>query len=380
VPLKSPRVDYPNLLVALQRLDQCLERSVAAAQIVYGTDAANDPYRGLYINREQVERELAKEPGTPIFQDIWEDGFVEANYPPRFVRLAQAFDLSSFDLALVLIAFAPEIDLRYERIYAYLQDDVTRRRPTVDLALNLLCTSVEEKLNRRSHVTAHAPLIRHQLFHLIPDANQIQPPLLSCYLKLDEHVVNFLLGQNSLDSRLMTYCKLMQPSIALAELPITAQTQQALLELTTQAKSANQSLYFYFRGLRGAGKQQTAAAIAHALNQSLLVADLQQLITAKVDVEPLLKIFLREARLQAAILYLDELDALRSSDHGLLYQQLLTQIMAAKGIIILAGQQPWTATLPGTEKIFAVDFPVLDFAQSRDCWRTHLATIGAGAV
>ena len=27
-------------------------------------------------------------------------------------------------------ALAPEIDLRYERLYAYLQDDVTRRRPT----------------------------------------------------------------------------------------------------------------------------------------------------------------------------------------------------------------------------------------------------------
>ena len=38
-----------------------------------------------------------------------------------------------------MIALAPEIDLRYERLYAYLHDDVSRRHPSVDLALNLDC-------------------------------------------------------------------------------------------------------------------------------------------------------------------------------------------------------------------------------------------------
>ena len=38
----------------------------------------------------------------------------------------------------LLVCLAPDVDLRYERLYAYLQDDVTRRRPTVDLVLRLL--------------------------------------------------------------------------------------------------------------------------------------------------------------------------------------------------------------------------------------------------
>ena len=41
--------------------------------------------------------------------------------------------------------FDQAFDLRYERIYAYLQDDVTRRRPTVELVLNVLCESSAEK-------------------------------------------------------------------------------------------------------------------------------------------------------------------------------------------------------------------------------------------
>ena len=49
----------------------------------------------------------------------------------RFPWLQKAFGLDTIDLDIVLIALAPEVDLRYERLFAYLQDDVTRRRPTV---------------------------------------------------------------------------------------------------------------------------------------------------------------------------------------------------------------------------------------------------------
>ena len=51
--------------------------------------------------------------------------------------------LKSIDV--LLICLASELDLRYERLYAYLQDDVTRKQPSVDLVLNLLCPSFEAK-------------------------------------------------------------------------------------------------------------------------------------------------------------------------------------------------------------------------------------------
>ena len=49
---------------------------------------------------------------------------------------------SDFEMDVLLVAFAVEVDLRYERLYAWLQDDATRRRPSVALALDLLCESV----------------------------------------------------------------------------------------------------------------------------------------------------------------------------------------------------------------------------------------------
>ena len=129
--------------------------------------------------------------------------------------------MSAFDLDLILVALAPELDLRYERLYAYLQDDVSRRRPGVDLALNLLCPSAEEKLARRGHFAVDAPLVRQGLIHLIPDPNHLRPPLLAHYLKLDDQIVDLLLGQGGLDARLDGFCALVEPAAAWDDLPLS---------------------------------------------------------------------------------------------------------------------------------------------------------------
>ncbi|MBY8854266.1 ATP-binding protein, partial [Saccharothrix sp. MB29] len=56
---------------------------------------------------------------------------------PRLLRLARRFDLAPVDVEFLLIALAPDVDARFERLYAYLNDDVTRRRAVVGLALEL---------------------------------------------------------------------------------------------------------------------------------------------------------------------------------------------------------------------------------------------------
>jgi integrase len=68
-------------------------------------------------------------------------------------ELQLQFGFSAFEAAMVVVALAREVDLRYERIYSYLQDDVTRRLPTVDLVLSLLCESAAEKSVRREHIS-----------------------------------------------------------------------------------------------------------------------------------------------------------------------------------------------------------------------------------
>ena len=168
------------------------------------------PFAASYIAPEEAARLLNRDPGVPTLGAVRADSgsliASPAEFPP-LARLQDAFGLSPFDLDVLVIALAPELDLRYERLYAYLQDDITRRRPSVDLVLNLLCSTAEEKLARRGSFALEAPLIKNGLLRLVPDPNHVQPPLLAHCVKLDEQVVRWLTEEKGQDRRLESCCR-----------------------------------------------------------------------------------------------------------------------------------------------------------------------------
>ena len=56
-----------TIYAAMKRLDVLLERAVAAARRDYAQGSSPDPYRGLHIGEEEVERVLVREPGASVF-------------------------------------------------------------------------------------------------------------------------------------------------------------------------------------------------------------------------------------------------------------------------------------------------------------------------
>jgi AAA+ superfamily predicted ATPase len=363
-----------GLLPALRRLDALLERAVAAARTAYGPDAARDQFRGLHIGTNEVAQLLARAPGAPAFQAGGPPDPVNAT--SRLAWLALAFDLSPFDADLILIALASELDLRYERIYAYLQDDVSRRRPSVDLALNLLCLSAEAKLLRRIHFGSDAPLIRHGLIRLIADPNQVEPPLLAHYLKLDQQIVRLLLGHQSLDSRLVPFCQMIEPLASLDDLPLSAEVKRALPTLVAQSIEARLPLRLYFQGPSGTGKRRAAEAVAGAIGTPLMVADLSRLLSAGADFERLLRLLLRDAWFLSAMLYLDGLDALADADRVAPRDLLLEALAEDRGAIILAGTRPWVPAGRAALGVISIPFPVADAAMRAECWQDALVAEG----
>jgi SpoVK/Ycf46/Vps4 family AAA+-type ATPase len=294
----------------------------------------------------------------------------------RLEWLAEVYGLSRFDLDLILIALAPELDRRYERLYAYLQDDVTRRWPSVDLALNLLCPDAAAKLDRRVHFASDAPLIRHGLLHLIPGPNQLQTSLLVQYFKLDGQIVRLLLGQESLDPRLASFCQLVEPVVCLEELPLSAEVKQTLPVLVRRAEEAHRPLRLYFHGPRGAGQRRAAEALAGEAGLPLLVVDLLRALDARMDFEQVLRLLFREAWFQDAILFLEGLDALRSDERTIQYERLLAALTEDAGITILAGVGPWVPSGRAALGVIGVPFPIPDFPRRRECWRDNLVAAG----
>jgi hypothetical protein len=363
VGLKTEGAPVDGLLAALHRLDRRLQSAVTAMQ-VGSPQAAGDPYRGLYISDAEVELLLAQPSGLATLHP---NGLTSAEPEsdlatpaPRLARLKAELGLSRFDLDLILLALAPELDLRYERIYAYLQDDVTRRRPTVDLALNLLCTSPADRLARRTHFGPSAPLVRAGLLHLLSDPAQVQPPLLSHYLKLDDGAVNWLLGveehlalasagvmppahraspagarsdgeaglEGSLPERppLAALARKLAFPYDWGDLVLPADQIGQLDEICARVRQRQRvyeswgfgrklahgrGLHVLFAGPPGTGKTMAAAVIANELGLELYRIDLAQVVSKYIgETEKNLDRVFAAAEQTEVILFFDEADAL----------------------------------------------------------------------
>ncbi|MFJ4192206.1 ATP-binding protein [Kitasatospora sp. NPDC089509] len=155
----------------------------------------DDPYRGQYLGPEAVERILASAAAAGLSGAA----VAAAPAPPpdsRLARLGAAFGLLPVDLDLLTVALAPELDTRFEQLYGYLNDDLTRRRPTVGLALEL-CGLPGAGVGRL-RFAGRAPLIAGGLLEI----TEPERPLLSRTLRVPDRVTAHLLGDDAPDDAL----------------------------------------------------------------------------------------------------------------------------------------------------------------------------------
>src|SRR5262245_16410030 len=207
-------VSLQHLQAELARIDVQIQEAVWRWRLA-GQDPA-DTFRGLYISDIEVDRLLDRPFGSnwgyladlppeelqlmaevetqaaAQAQALVDQGRAQGRIP-RLAQLVATFGLDQFELDVLLICLAPTLDLRYERVYGYLQDDVTRRRPTVNLALDLLGEVGPARLQKLVHFTGDAPLRRYQMLEFGGESGN-NVLLLNQVLHVDETIVAWLLG------------------------------------------------------------------------------------------------------------------------------------------------------------------------------------------
>jgi hypothetical protein len=362
-----PESPLGDLLPALQRLDLLLKSAVASAAVAYGTEAAADPFRGLRISTDDVERSLNREPGASSLSGPDDDAEISLVLPEwehsRFAFLRETFALRSFDLNLLLIGLAPEVDLRYETIFAFLQDDVTKKWPSVDFALNLLYPSLSAKLKARERFSSRAPLLKNCLVRLYEDPSHPNPPLLGKYYRVDERIVSYLFGSEEFDSRLLPYVRLVAPGAELQALYLPTDLKNRLSLEVSSPKDLVTNLILYFRGPYGVGKRTAAKAICRALGLQLMIVDLPGLLASeRVDFETKVHLLMREALLQNAATYWNGFENLCEENERSRLQFLLTVFEESERLAILAGETEWEpADALHDKRLIRFHFPRPDF-------------------
>ncbi|MER7478376.1 AAA family ATPase [Streptomyces sp. NPDC126510] len=153
---------------------------------------AGDPLRGLYLSDEAVRHLLRPAEPLPLTCP-------DPDGPPgdRLAELSARLGLTELDSALLLIALAPDLDRGFEPLYGYLNDDVSRRRATVALALDL-CGVPVHLAGARARLRPTAPLAALGLLTV----EEPERPFLSRSLRVPDRLVAHLLGDDTPDTAL----------------------------------------------------------------------------------------------------------------------------------------------------------------------------------
>ena len=367
------------VLQSLANLDDFLRRAFVRAQEAFepqeGGEARPLAYRGLHISKEEAAQLVAQAPAVPAISATSSD-------PDRlevFSRtspwgaFAQRFGLTAFDQAVLAMALAPEVDLRYERVYAYLQDDVTRRHPAVSLALDVLCPNAQAKAEWRSRFAPGAPLLRSGLLRLTPDPNHVSPSWLDHYLTLDEQAVAYALGDTGLSSGLLSFCEVVEPAIGKR---IEGERLTGLVPMVIEARARGQLFPVCFHGPRGTRQREAAEAIAAAAGAKLVVADLDTGIATADNYESVIRSLYLHAALLDAMVFLDPVDTLLGDAQGGRLACLLRTVRDYPCVTILCTSRPWVSSGPPLRGILNVGFALPDFQARRAVWQTQLAAAG----
>ncbi len=382
-----------HILAELERIDLLIQVQVSRARQVHKTD---EEFQGLYIPEKEINELLMKPAGlpqwatvpSPLSQSEAQKPFkqIVSNIEQRKVEskrqgiklcleeLSCLFGLDSFDIDILLICLAPELDLRYERLYAYLQDDVTKKRPSVDLVLNLLCPSFESKIRSRQRFASESPLLKNHLLHLFDDPSHQNPPLLGKYIKVDERVVNYLLDSDELDNRLLHHTSYITPKTDLLDLLLPDNVKQRLTMLIQNNGANNNGLIFYFQGPYGVGKQSTAEALCNDFGIGLLKVNIDRLMKSEeIPFRTTLRLAGREALLREAALYLDGFDPLLADNRRNLLEELLQELEDRRGLTFLSGGTAWEPVDTLHELTFLrVEFPRPAHAERVRLWSKYL--------
>ncbi|MFF2543044.1 ATP-binding protein [Kitasatospora sp. NPDC058063] len=300
---------------------QRVERRVRAAVRERRADDPDpdDPYRGQYLGPEAVERILAA--SATVHRAAADPGDGPVPSPgSRLGRLSAAFGLLPVDLDLLLVALAPDLDSRFEQLYGYLNDDLTRRRATIGLALDLC--GLPGAGAGRFRFSVRAPLIAGGLLEITePDR-----PLLSRTLRVPDRVTAHLLGDDEPDGTLAGLARRAGPG---------GRSHQSLEQLRFLAADGG-LVHLLDRG--GHAGRLAVAALA-ADGPPPLVVDAAAL--AARPPEATVRVLAREARLGGGGVVLGPLDRFEPErpERAALLRELCAELAGVP--LVVHGPQVW---------------------------------------
>jgi hypothetical protein len=398
------RDDYELLRAELARLDLRIRLRCKTATVDEGPNTSDQLARAMYIAPVEAAALLATPTGRDRAEDQDPDDDAVADLGAQLEdmsaeidarttasaqcgidlslpRLGRLFGLTPIELQTLIVCLAPELRAKYDRLYAYLQDDITRRKPSRDLVLELLCESETERWSATQMLHESSTLMRWKLLQTSHDPlSPSGSSGLAQFLSVDPRITQFLLGDSRCDARLDTVAALLdgdaEPPMADPDVEATANLLWAWAARGDDCSPPVAAPVIYLRGgAAGIGTLDVAHYLCGAAAVPMLAVDTAAVLTAGADhTTTLMRVLCREALLQRCALYLAGADALLAGTARQAFNALRAAAADARRPLILAGDAFWSAPGAFGHSVFrqlTIGHP--DVHSRRALWRGQLA-------
>lgn len=381
-----------HLFAHLARIDLLLQRQVRHWQSA--GQNANDPFRGLYVADGEATALVSRPPASN-----WGDAAVlpadeEADFreserlamrhaseiaaearlqsiTPRLDHLRDVFQLDAKSLDTLLICLAPALDRRYEKLYGYLQDDISRKWPSIGLIADLLSGPGPDRLAFQTFFGPESSLFANRLLQFAAEDRQTGSSLLSRSLAVDPAIVSWLCGRYQPPAELVGHVVLTLPVETETDQLLGGAVIDSLFEDHFPRPDAGVPALLSFTGPDEESRTAAARMVAARGRRPLLSVGLRGLAdptsSSPIDSLPL-RLALRDALLTGAIPFLTGGDALIRE--GTIEPRVLSELFQHPGLIIVAGNQPWQPQgMARDARFVAVHFPPPSRDRRIELWR-----------
>lgn len=278
------------------------------------------------------------------------------------LALQKRFELDELDFRVLIVMLAPHLNKKYMKLYAYLQDDMTKQNVTLDLLISLCARTSQEvqALYRRYYYLND----KYSMLYEEGEKQAIlfqESSVLIKPLRLKERVIHYLLLDDDAQYRFPFDIKAARSSaqeLLTTELLVDHHKQRNMQHIVDTYR--NQQVGFCLYGVTGSGKMIHTALLAKHTNQSVLHVDAATLPLLSAEFQQGLTDLLLDATMTNSILVFDRLEKLLASNDARL-EWLQASVQKFNGMICFHTEQP--LTLPGMNIPmfnYSLDIPTID--------------------
>jgi hypothetical protein len=250
--------------------------------------AANKSSAGVVLDTSTID-------AAPQRAAAERDAAAQSTPPPALVLLAQRLGLTPFERDTLLLCAAAELDPAMAALCAEAQGSSARVFPTFSLALQALDQPSWDA------VAAHRPLRYSRLIDIDQPGST---PLTASGLRIDERILNYLKGLNSLDERLASLAAPV-PESATMLAPSQQNVAEQVLQRLRQAAAESVVPTIQLIGSDPSSKLAVARHVCAALNRRLYRVAVETLPPQRAEIETLTRLWQRESALLPVGLYIE---------------------------------------------------------------------------